>query len=117
MSEEKKRGRPSKDTNDSTHAIIKDPLMEPYFIQKDRYNFTVMERITPERGFAGKEAIGKEIERPVAYMTSFKNALWRVSKLKFSDETKGEYNSIKEYLAEWAKVKDGLDSLLNQADR
>ena len=39
MSEKKKRGRPSKDTNDSTYSVIRDPLMEPYFIQKDRYNF------------------------------------------------------------------------------
>ena len=114
MSEKKKRGRPSKDTNDSTYSVIRDPLMEPYFIQKDRYNFTVMERVTPTVGFAGREAKGKELERPIAYLTTFRSALWRISKLKFSNETKGEYNSIKEYMDEWNTVKDGIDSLLNK---
>tara|TARA_R110000787_G_scaffold282238_1_gene394009 strand:- start:309 stop:665 length:357 start_codon:yes stop_codon:yes gene_type:complete len=113
MSEEKKRGRPSKDTNNPTHAIIRDPLMKPYYIQKDRYNYTVMEKITPTRGFAGKEAIGKELERPVAYMTSFKSALWKISKLKFST-TKGEFNTLQEYIDEWDVVKEGIDDLLNK---
>ena len=84
MSEKKKRGRPSKNDSNSSYAIIRDPLMEPYFIQKDRYNYTVMERVTPTVGFAGKEAKGKELERPIAYLSSFRGALWRISKLKFT---------------------------------
>ena len=114
MSEKKKRGRPSKDANDSVYVIIRDPLMEPYFIQKDRYNFTVMERVTPTIGFAGKEAKGKELERPLAYLTNFKSAMLKISQLKFSNQTKGEYNSIKEYIKEWNNVKEGMDNLLNQ---
>ena len=113
MTEKTKRGRPSKDSSNSTHAIIKDPLMEPYYIQKDRYNYTIIERVTPTRGFAGKKAIGKELERPIAYLSSFKSALWRVSQLKFKS-TKGEFNSIKEYINEWDNVKKGIDSLLNK---
>ena len=114
MSEKKKRGRPSKNNDNPAYATIKDPLIEPYFIQKDRYNFTVMERVTPTVGFAGKEAKGKELERPIAYLSSFKSALWRVSQLKFKS-TKGEFNSIKEYIDEWDKVKKGMDSLLNKS--
>ena len=114
MTEKTKRGRPSKDSSNPTHAIIKDPLMEPYYIQKDRYNYTIIERVTPTRGFAGKKAIGKELERPIAYLSSFRGALWRISKLKFTNETKGEYNSIKEYISEWENLKNGIDSLLNK---
>ena len=110
-----KRGRPSKDTQsqDPNYCVIKDPLMEPYFIQKDRWNYTIIEKVTPTRGFAGKKAIGKEIERPIAYLSSFKSALWRISQLKFKS-TKGEFNSIKEYINEWDNVKKGIDSLLNK---
>jgi len=114
MSEKKKRGRPSKNNDNPAYATIRDPLIEPYFIQKDRYNFTVMERVTPTVGFAGKEAKGKELERPIDYLTTFRSALWKISKLKFSNETKGEYDSIKEYMDEWNSVKDGIDSLLNK---
>ena len=114
MSDKKKRGRPSKNDSNSSYAIIRDPLMEPYFIQKDRYNYTVMERVTPTVGFAGKEPKGKELERPIAYMTSFKSAIWRISQLKFTNESKGEYNSIKEYIDEWKDLKDGIYGLLNK---
>jgi len=114
MSEKKKRGRPSKNNDNPAYATIRDPLMEPYFIQKDRYNYTVMERVTPTVGFAGKEAKGKELERPIAYLSSFRGALWRISKLKFTNETKGEYNSIKEYISEWENLKNGINSLLNK---
>ena len=111
-----KRGRPSKDeqSENQNYCTIKDPLMEPYFIQKDRYNYTVMERVTPTVGFAGKEPKGKELERPIAYMTSFKSAIWRISQLKFTNESKGEYNSIKEYIDEWKDLKDGIYSLLDK---
>ena len=39
-----KRGRPSKDkqSENENYCTIKDPLMEPYFIQKDRWNYTVI---------------------------------------------------------------------------
>ena len=114
MSKSTKRGRPSKDANDSTYTIIKDSLMEPYYIQKDRYNYTVIKKETPTRGFAGKKAVGKEIEKHIAYFTTFKSALWKISKLKFSNETKGEYDSIKEYMDEWNNIKNGIDSLLNK---
>jgi len=112
MSEKKKRGRPSKDTSNSVYVIIKDPLMEPYYIQKDATNFTVMKKVTPTRGFAGKEAKGEEIERTVAYFTSFRNALYRISKEKFSSHS-GEYNTIQEYIQEWENIKNGIGNLLN----
>jgi hypothetical protein len=112
MSEKKKRGRPSKDAGESVYVIIRDPLIEPYFIQKDSNNFTVIERVTPSKGFAGKEAKGKELERPLGYYTTFKSALWKISKEKFASKS-GEYDSIKDYIKEWDIIKNGLDSLLN----
>lgn len=112
MVEKKKRGRPSKNANDSVYVVIKDPLMEPYHIQKDATNFTVIERVTPTRGFAGKEAKGNELERPLGYYTSFKNALYRISKEKFQSHS-GEYESIQDYIQEWENVKNGIDNLLN----
>lgn len=113
MSEEKKkRGRPSKTDENSVYVIIKDPLMEPYFIQKDHYNFTVMERVTPTKGFAGAAAKNKELERALGYYTTFKSALFRVSKEKFKKHS-GDYSTVKDYINEWDIVKNGLDNLLN----
>ena len=117
MSETPKRGRPSKDSSNPNpdYCTIKDPTMEPFFIVKDATNFTVMERTTSTRGFAGKKATGKEVEKVVAYYTSFKNALNKISKEKFY-ENKADYSSIKEYIDSWKEVKEGLETLLNKVE-
>lgn len=119
MEEVKRRGRPS--ANDSepsginTQCIIKDPNMDPFFIVKDTSNFTVMEVSITTRGFGGKAATGKEQEKIVGHYTSFTNALNRVAKEKFY-QNKGNYSSIKEYIATWNEVKNGLDSLLKSIE-
>ena len=117
MEEVKRRGRPAKDENDtqSNLCTIKDPSMEPFYIVKDQSNFTVMERSTSTRGFAGKKATGKETEKVVGYYTSFKNALSRISKEKFYSNP-GQYNSIKEYINTWNTVKEGLGIMLNKIE-
>jgi len=117
MSEKLKRGRPSKDTENPNvnYCTIKDPLMEPFFIVKDATNYTVMEKTISTRGFAGKKATGKEVEKTVGYYTSFKNALNRISKEKFY-KNKSNYNSIKEYIGSWNEVKSGLEILLNKVE-
>mgnify|MGYP003636500832 FL=1 len=113
MSEEKKkRGRPSKTDENSVYVIVRDPIMEPYFIQKDRYNFTVMERVTPTKGFAGAKAKNKELERTLGYYTTFRSALFRISKEKFKTKS-GDYDTVKDYINEWEQVRNGLDTLLN----
>ena len=113
----KKRGRPSKDTQsqDSNYCVIKDPLMEPFYVQKDRYNYTVIEKTISTRGFAGKKATGKEVEKVIGYYSNYANALYKISRLKFYN-TKGEYNSIQEYMDTWNELKNGLKSLLNKIE-
>jgi len=112
-----KRGRPSKDeqSENDNYCTIKDPLMEPYFIQKDRWNYTVIEKTISTRGFAGKEATGKEKEKAIGYYSTFSNALYKISKLKFYN-AKGEFNSIQEYTEAWNEVRTGLKTMLNKID-
>jgi hypothetical protein len=117
MSKTQNRGRPSKDNDSSksNYHIIRDPLMEPFYISKDATNFTVLEKTISTRGFAGKKATGKEIEKTVGYYSNFKNALNRIAKEKFH-ENKGEYDSIQGYIESWNKVKIGLETLLNKIE-
>ena len=117
MEETKRRGRPARDENDtqSNLCTIKDPSMEPFYIVKDSSNFSVVERSTSTRGFAGKEATGKETEKVVGYYTSFKNALNRVAKEKFY-ENQAEYDSIQGYIGTWNTVKEGLETMLNKVE-
>lgn len=111
-----KRGRPSKEqTQNPSYCIIKDPLMEPFYISKDATNFTVIEKTISTRGFAGKKATGKEVEKVIGYYTSFKSALNKIAKDKFY-KNQGEYNSIQEYINAWDKVKNGLETMLNKVE-
>ena len=117
MAETKSKGRPAKDENDtqSNYCTIKDPLMEPFYIVKDSSNFTVMEMKIAEKGFRGAEASGKERENVIGYYTSFKNALNRIAKEKFY-VNQNDYSSIKEYIATWNAVKEGMESMLNKIE-
>jgi len=112
---EGRRGRPKKGeaTENSNHCTIKDPLMEPFYIYKDKYNFTVYERFTSDKGFAGKDPTGKEQERIIGHYSSFRNALNKVSKEKFY-HNEGDYNSIQEYMDTWNELKTGMETLLNK---
>jgi hypothetical protein len=117
MEETKRRGRPVRDENDtqSNLCTIKDPTMEPFYIVKDSTNFTVVERSIATRGFGGKKASGKEVEKVVGYYSNFRNALNRIAKEKFY-QNQSEYNSIQEYISTWNAVKDGLETMLNKVE-
>jgi hypothetical protein len=117
MEETKRRGRPARDENDtqSNLCTIKDPVMEPFYIVKDSSNFTVIERTISLKGFGGKIATGKEIEKTVGHYSNFSNALNRIAKEKFY-QNQGEYNTIQEYIGTWNTVKNGLESMLNKIE-
>jgi hypothetical protein len=117
MEETKRRGRPTRDENDtqSNLCTIKDPAMEPFYIVKDSTNFTVIEKSIATRGFGGKKASGKETEKVVGYYTSFGNAVNRIAKEKFY-QNEGEYKTIQDYISTWNTVKEGMESMLNKLE-
>jgi len=115
----KRKGRKPRDPNivdpQSNSCIITDEVMEPFYISKDNSNFTVIEKSTAKRGFAGGEASGREIENVIGYYSNFKNALNAIAKQKFY-VNKGHYSSIKEYMNTWNEVKEGINNLLNKVE-
>lgn len=114
MTEKKHRGRPKSDgTEFTTHCTITDPLMHPFYIKRDSYNFEVIEISTSTRGFKGKKVAPKEVENTIGYYTSFKGALNCIAKRKFY-KNKDSFTSIQSYINAWGEVKNGLKELLNQ---
>ncbi len=112
MVEKEKRGRPS---GEKLTLTIKDPSMEPFYIKKDNYNFTVMETVKSTRGFAGKKASGKLNEKVVGYYTNFGFALKAVAREKFQRKHKS-YETIKEYINSWKEVENGIKQILNKTE-
>lgn len=112
MSEKTGKGRPSKK---ASYSIIRDPMIEPYYIQKDATNFTVIKTTTPTRGFAGKAPKRKTIDKEVGHYSSFGNALNRIAREKFYKKS-GEFQTIQEYINNWESLRDGIRTLINEIE-
>jgi hypothetical protein len=112
MEEKAGRGRPS---GESTSILIKDPSMEPFYITKDNYNFTVYESVKSKKGFAGKEASGKINERVVGYYTGFKFALKAVAREKLGRKHKS-YPTILEYINEYREIENNINQMLKNVE-
>lgn len=93
-------------------AKITDSKMEPYYIGKDTYCYTVYEVVTPQEKYLEKGSEGKDYEKPVSHHSDFGSALKRVMKEKLNRE-KGHYTSIKEYIERWDKLRKELEEIIN----
>jgi predicted nucleic acid-binding Zn-ribbon protein len=100
------------------NTTIKDPVLEPYYVSKDQYCFTVVETITPDDKNIGrfkkedKGNQGKNYEKPVSHHSTFAAALSKIAIEKVS--LKSEYNSIQSYVAEWTDQQEQLKEVINK---
>tara|TARA_R110000772_G_scaffold35427_3_gene85388 strand:+ start:338 stop:655 length:318 start_codon:yes stop_codon:yes gene_type:complete len=100
------------------NTTIKDPAIDPFYISKDQYCYTVMETITPDKKNIGKFGKkdngnqGKDYDKPVGHYSDFGKALHSAVKSKVNMGEK-EFSSIKEYLNEYEKIKEEVKQLIN----
>jgi|TARA_R110001606_G_scaffold211362_1_gene358906 hypothetical protein len=94
-------------------TIIRDPLLEPYFIGKDAYCYTAYEVITPQKKYLEKGSLGKDYEKPIGHYSDFGNALKAIMKHQLNEKNK-EYPSVQEYLDKWNKIKSNLNNLIKK---
>ena len=93
-------------------AIIKDQILEPFYIGKDSYCYTVYEVVTPEAKNLEAGSEGKDYEKPVGHYSNFENALLAAAKAKLNSKDEA-YNSVSEYLAEWRRIQEEIKKLTN----
>tara|TARA_B100000497_G_scaffold3207_1_gene3493 strand:+ start:5100 stop:5417 length:318 start_codon:yes stop_codon:yes gene_type:complete len=100
------------------NTIIKDPALDPFFISKDQYCYTVMEVITPDEKNIGKFKKkdngneGKDYEKPIGHYSSLASALKNIAKGKI--DHKKDYSSIMSYIEEYNKQNKEMENLLNK---
>ena len=97
----------------SSLTLIKDPLIEPYFIGKDASSYTVYETLMPgdNKKGRGRQTRTKEGIKPLSFHTNFDSCLASIARLKVSNQQ--TYNSISEYVAEWRRVKEEINQIVN----
>lgn len=81
--------------------FIKDPLLEPYYIQLDDYCYAVQQIIISQES-------GKEYQTTLGFYSDFGSCLKAIAK---NEVKKGSYESIKDFLIEYNKIIDKLTSV------
>jgi len=93
-------------------TIIKDPVLEPFFISKDQHCYTVVEAVTPETKNLEEGSKGKIYEKPLGHYGNFAAALKRISVAKV--ELKEEYNSVLEYIKAYDQQQEIIEQLFSK---
>jgi hypothetical protein len=93
-----------------SYTIIKDPVLEPFYLSKDEYCYTVYEIVTPDPKNLEKGSKGKDYQKALGHYTKLSHALNCIAKVKL--DHKKEYNSIKSYIQEWEINKQAMETLL-----
>lgn len=86
-------------------SIIKDPILEPFYLKQDAYCYEVIE----DYSYDDKERLKSH-----SYHPTLSRALKSILKLKMSKKDK--YDSIEEYLTECKKFNDELKEVLTNIE-
>ena len=85
--------------------IITDPLLEPFFITKDEYSYTVKQNVTSDSTHFRSKGNAKTYEKSLYYFTRFDQALNKISDLKSDMES---FNSLEEYINNYTKISTNI---------
>ena len=84
---------------------ITDPLLEPFFITKDEYSYTVKQNVTSDSTHFRSKGNAKTYEKSLYYFTRFDQALNKISDLKSDMES---FNSLEEYINNYTKISTNI---------
>ena len=97
------------------NTIIKDPNLEPFYISKDKYCYTVIELITPTRTRSKSTKLKEPYEKSIGHYTHINHALKAIAKGRLTSPPK-LYTSVKDYLSYYEEINEELKTLLNKMD-
>ena len=96
MSEQKRR---------KSIQFITDPLLEPFFITKDEYSYTVKHNVTSDAAHFRSKGNAKTYEKSLYYYSRFDQALNKICELKADME---DFDSLKEYINNYIKISTNI---------
>jgi predicted DNA-binding ArsR family transcriptional regulator len=98
----------------SSTTIIRDPKIEPFFISKDAYCYTIYKTVTPDIRYTEGNKPGKDYLKALGHYSNFGSCLKALAKEKIDDNK--SYNSIHDYIDSFKKVEEEIKTLLNILD-
>ena len=91
---------------------ITDPLLEPFFITKDEYSFTVKQNVTSDVShFRAKKGTPKTYEKSLFFYSSFARALEKIAEAKAE---MGNFDNLEEYIENYKSISNQIKTYTNE---
>jgi len=79
--------------------------MDPFFITRDEYSFTVKELVQSDSTHFRSNGEGKSYEKNLYYYPNFSEALNKVAELKMDLK---DYSNLKDYIKEFKSISNQI---------
>ena len=84
---------------------ITDPLLEPFFITKDEYSYTVKQNVTSDASHFRSKGNAKTYEKSLYYFTHLGQALNKIAELQAGVDN---YDSLKDFIENYTKISTNI---------
>jgi len=95
-----------KQETQSGASTIKDEVLEPYFIGRDQYCYTIYETIQ------SSESPGKTYVKSWGHYSQLDTCLKNIAKMIVHKQK--EFNSLKEYMNAWVNIQEQFNQTLSK---
>jgi hypothetical protein len=85
--------------------VITDPLLEPFFITKDEYSYTVKQNVTSDSSHFRSKGKSKTYEKSLYYYPNFSDAINKIAKLKADLD---DFDNLNKYIENYKKISNQI---------
>lgn len=90
---------------------ITDPLLDPFFITKDEYSYTVKQNVTSDASHFRAKGKAKTYEKSLYYYPTIEAALMRISELQANNK---DYHQLSEYIENYKQITLNLKQYVDE---
>jgi len=84
---------------------ITDPLLDPFFITKDEYSYTVKQNVESDASHFRSNGKSKTYEKSLYYFPQFSQAINKIAELKAGLD---DFNNIKDYIKNYKEISNQI---------
>lgn len=85
--------------------IITDSILEPFFITRDEYSFTVKQNVTSDATHFRSKGKSKTYEKSLFYFSNFSDALNKIANLK---SEQGNFDNLDKYIENYKSISNQI---------
>ena len=90
---------------------IRDPRLDPYFITKDEYSYTIKQVVTSDADHFRSKGKSKTYEKALYYHSNMGQALNKISQLQADGDN---YNNLDDFISEYKIISEKIKSYTDE---